>query len=251
MKKQAAFLDPRVVFAFVVFVSSFSIIFRTPEKMLPVFLCALCVMLCMKINLAQLFIKLRRLWYVIFFVALLQGVFNPSGTILVRAGGITLVTAGGIRIALAVLMRLSMLIMGGAMLARYRNRVLIQAMLQLNLPAEVAYMVSIGIRFIPLIAETLRDSLTAIALRGVDFSTLKFSKRLKVYTYILMPSIAQTINTARQTAAAMELRGFRAFEKRTSFFTLKMKTQDWCFLGATIIFSVASAVLSRVAVQFF
>ncbi len=244
MDKDRSMLDPRTVFFFVVLVSSFSIVFRDPERLSFLFAVSFLTAILMKIGFRELFIKLRRLWYIIIVVALLQGIFNPRGEVWFEIGSFAILTSGGVSVGLAVLLRLATLLIGGSMLARYPNRIMVQAMIQLKLPYELAYMVSIGIRFIPIFSQSLKDSLTAIQLRGVDFDSISFQKRMQVYTYLLMPTIASGINSASQLSIAMELRGFRAMDKRSSFFTLHMEKRDYVFLLYTFLLLVGIMYLA-------
>lgn len=237
-------VDPRVAFAFVLYLTSSVIILREAHRIAPIFLLALVCAVVMRIGFKQLFFKLRRLWYVIIFVAVLQGIFNPSGDIWLQIGRVSILTSGGVSTGLAVLMRLATIIVGGSILSRYANRVLIQAMIQLHLPFEFAYMVSVGLRFIPLSVQAFKDSLTAIQLRGIDFDKLAFKQRMKVYVYLLMPTIAAGLNDAHELAMAMELRGFRAHDKRTSYFLLHMQQRDWVALAAVVLLAVATTVVN-------
>lgn len=235
-------LDPRAVFALVIYLSSAAVIFRQAWQLLPVTVVALAAAGLMRVKFYQLFYKLRRLWYMIVVVAFLQGIFNPSGTVYFQLGAVTLLTSGGILTGLAVLERMAILIIGGSMLSRYASRVLVQAMIQMKIPCELAYMVSIGIRFIPLMSQSLKDSITAIQLRGVDFDKLSFKKRMKVYAYLLLPTIATGINNAHQLSIAMELRGFRAYDRRTSFFVLRFTPGDYLFLAGVGVISIATVL---------
>jgi energy-coupling factor transport system permease protein len=200
------------------------VILREALLLTPVLLSAMIVALCAKAPVGRVLRQLAGLWITLVSVTLLQALF--SGDIL-----------HGLLVGAAVLECLVILMLGGAMLAAYPGHALVQGMLQLRLPYQLAYMVSIGLRFVPQFSESFRDSLTAMQLRGVDLRRLKFRARLKIYTYLLMPTIAMGVSRARKLAMAMELRGFGAYEKRSSYAPLAMQTKDWLAFAGILIWA--------------
>ena len=219
-------LDPRVVFLFVFLLSTASVILREALLLAPVLLSAMIAALCARAPVGRVLRRLAGLWVTLVSVTALQALFNGD-------------TMHGLLAGAAVLERLVILMLGGAMLAAYPGHALVQGMLQLRLPYQLAYMVSIGLRFVPQFSESFRDSLTAMQLRGVDLRRLKLKTRLKIYTYLLMPTIATGALRAQKLAMAMELRGFGAFEKRSSYATLHMRTGDWLAFAGIVSWGAA------------
>lgn len=238
--------DPRVVFSLAAYLSLFAVFAQTLWLMGALLILAASSAILLHVDLARVFKKLKRLWQVVFTVALLQSVFSPSGEVWFSAGPVVLLSSGGVAKGLIVLGRLAILILGGSLFATYSTRELIQGMIQLRLPYEIAYMVSVGIRFVPLMGEELRDSLTALALRGVVIKELKLRQRVKVYTYLLLPTVAGSLHNARALAMSMEMRGFGAFPQRTSYFTFSFSRRDYLLLAATATLTLLTgAVMIR------
>jgi len=231
--------DPRVAFAISACLSLFAVLARDIYLMGWLLSLALLAALLLHVELLRVFRKLKRLWQIVLMVVLLQSLFSPSGVVWLRLGSVVLLSSGGVMLGLLVLGRLTILILGGALFTLYSTRELVQGMIQLKLPYALAFMISVGIRFVPLMGEALRDSLTALALRGVVIRELKWRGRIKVYTYILMPAVAGALHNARALAMSMELRGFGAYSKRTSWFELRFSWRDWMLL---ILVAVLSAV---------
>jgi len=221
-------LDPRVMILFVFALSTFSVVMRDALPMLAVLLSALVATIAAKAPVARVFRRLLGLWMTLVVVTTLQVLFAVD-------------LISGLFIGLAVLQRLVILMLGGTLLARYPGHVLVQAMLQLRLPYPLAYMTSIGLRFVPQFGESYRDSLNAMQLRGVEFRKLGIRTRLRVYTYLLMPTIATGINHAKKLAMAMELRGFGAHETRSAYAPLRMKARDWVVFCAVLLWSASLA----------
>jgi len=191
----------------------------------------------------RLFGSLRHLWQAAVAISLLQSFFDPSGTVLFAIGTVPLLTVGGLLKGLLVLFRLALFITGGAMFTAYSQRSLIQAMVQVRLPYEAAYMISIGIRFIPQLGEEMRDRLTALQLRGVVIEELKLRKRLSLYFYLLLPVVAASLQNARELAMSIEMRAFRANRTRTSYYTLSLSIGDVAMLCAIFLLAAGLAAL--------
>jgi energy-coupling factor transport system permease protein len=193
----------------------------------------------LRVGFRRLFGSLKRLWQVAIAIALMQSIFAPSGTILIAIGSVNLLTSGGLIKGLLILFRLALFITGGAMFTPYSQRALIQGMVQVRLPYEAAYMISIGLRFIPQMREEFRDSLTALQLRGVVLEELRLRKRLSLYFYLLLPALAASLQNARELAMSMEMRAFRAMRGRTSYYTLALKRSDVIMLCAIVMLAAS------------
>ena len=236
--------DPRVIFALVLVLSGYGVAIRDVRLMAALLLMALICAAALSVSFKRLFGSLRRLWQAAIIIAVLQSVFAPSGTVLLAPGGFPLLTAGGLLKGLLILFRLALFITGGALFTVYPQRALIQAMVQLRLPYDAAYMVSIGLRFIPQMGEEFRDSLTALQLRGVIISELKLKKRLSLYSYLLLPAIAASLQNARELAMSMEMRAFRAMRERTSYYSLSLNRRDVAMLLLVLLLAALLALIA-------
>jgi energy-coupling factor transport system permease protein len=230
--------DPRCVFALAAYLSLFAVFTQTLWLMAALLAMTVITAQFMRVGLLRFLRHLKRLCQVIIIVALLQSIFSPSGAVWIQLGNIALLTSGGLEKGLVVLGRLLILILSGSLFTLHSARELIQGMIQLRLPYEIAYMISVGVRFIPMMGEELRDSLTALALRGVDIENLPIRSRLKVYTYLLLPMVAGSLHNARELAMSMETRGFGAYPGRTSYFELIIKRTDYVILAATALMAL-------------
>lgn len=104
---------------------------------------------------------------------------------------------------------------------------LIQVMEALRLPVEVIISFSIALRYIPTMIREAELILDSQRSRGVSFHEGNFIKKLKGYTYLLVPLITLSTRKAIQMAESMESRGFGAKNKRTNLKELKMKKNDY------------------------
>ena len=233
--------DPRVVFALALVLSGYGVAVRDARLMAAMLLLAMICALYLGVGLRKLFGSFRFLWQAAAAIALMQSIFAPSGTALISLGAVPALTVGGLLKGLLVLLRLALFITGGAMFTAYPQRALIQAMVQARMPYEAAYMISIGLRFIPRMREELKDSLTALQLRGVVIEELRLRKRLSLYSYLLLPAVAASIQNARELAMSMEMRAFRAKRGRTSYYTLSLSRSDVVLLCAVLLLAALLA----------
>ena len=239
--------DPRVIFALVFMMSAYAVIIR--EDVIAVFALLVLTFLfafLMDVGLGKLLSRLKRLLQIMLFVTVLRSFFTQTGIVIIGIGDFPLITTGGIAAGLLVAFRLIIFIVGASMFTVYPVRALIQAMVQLKLPYEIAYMVSIGVRFLPQLTEQFRDSLTALQLRGVVMEELKLQKRLSLYTYLLLPAIVSGMQQAKELSMSMEMRAFRAMSTRTSYFRLNLTVRDvFLLLGVLILAAAIGFVVFR------
>jgi energy-coupling factor transport system permease protein len=172
----------------------------------------------------------RRLWYVFFAIVVLQSIFNRSGEVLLNLGDFTILTTGGLLKGIEFLFRISIIVFSATIVASSNYRQVVQGLVQLRIPYEIAFMVSVGIRFLPLLKNEFTDILTAIQLRGIELKKVPFKKRMQVYSYIFTPVVAGAVNKARKLSIAMETRAFRAYPRRTSYLVLKMVPRDYAVI---------------------
>lgn len=168
-----------------------------------------------------------------------QSIFSHEGNGLIRIGSLMLLTDAGFIKGIMVMLRMFMMIMCGTILMTSSVRVLIQGLIQLRIPYELAFMVMIGLKWIPLFSQEFRDVLTAIELRGIAIKQLPIRKKIKLYRYMITPVLTGTIVQAKKMAIAMTCKGLRVCENRTSYFVLRFKRLDYVIVGlSTCVFII-------------
>jgi len=232
--------DPRVIFLLVLTFSTLGLLIREDVVAMAGLLVLILIFSAMLgVQLRRIFGRIKRLLQIMILVTLMRSFFAPAGITLFAIAEVPILTTGGIATGLLVAMRLILFIIGAAMLTVYPARALIQAMVQMKIPYEMAYMVSIGLRFVPQFAQELQDSLIALQLRGVEIKKLKLRKRLGLYSYLLLPTLVSSLQQAKELAMSMEMRGFRALPKRTSFFTLTIEAKDYVMVFSVLAMAIA------------
>lgn len=91
---------------------------------------------------------------------------------------------------------------------------------------EVAMMMSIALRFIPILLEETDKIMKAQQARGAEFDEGNIFKRAKALVPILVPLIVSAFRRAGDLAMAMEVRCYHGGEGRTRMKPLKYRGRD-------------------------
>lgn len=220
-------VDPRTKLVIVLCLSSLAVFMQNIMYLAVVLLISLVIVMIFKVNLRQIFNRLKGLIYVLIGIALIQSIFSKGGQALFTIGGINIITVTGLQKGLEFILRIVTVICSAAIITTSSSREIVQGLVQWKLPYEIAFMVSLGIRFLPILMEEIRDSLVAIQLRGVEVDRIPWKRKIYVYSYLFTPILVATIIRAQKLSMSIEMRGFRAYESRTSYMILKMSYLDY------------------------
>lgn len=173
---------------------------------------------------------LRPIMYMLIFTAMLNLFWTPGTTLL--KWGVIHITVEGVRRAVFLALRLILLILGSSImtLTTTPNQLtdgmesLLAPLKRIHLPVhEVAMMMSIALRFIPILIEETNKIMKAQMARGADFESGNVLQRLKSMIPILVPLFASSIRRATELANAMDARCYHGGTGRT-----KMKPLQYC-----------------------
>ncbi len=160
--------------------------------------------------------------------------FNKEGSVLIDFYSIV-ITTGGLRLAFFMGLRLAMLIVGSSLLTLTTTPLsltdglekLLKPLARIGVPAhEIAMMMTISLRFIPILLEETDKIMKAQMARGADFSSGSFIQKAKNMIPILVPLFVSAFRKARDLALAMEARCYRGGEGRTRMKELKYHKGD-------------------------
>lgn len=110
---------------------------------------------------------------------------------------------------------------------------------------EVAMMMSIALRFIPILLEETDKIMKAQQARGADFESGNVIKRVKAMIPILVPLFVSAFRRAGDLAMAMEARCYHGGEGRTKMKPLRYKGRDY---GAFAVYALYLAVIIMVKI---
>ena len=185
----------------------------------------------------------------IVFLLLITVVFNmflTPGEPLITFWKLT-VTKEGLKLAVLMAIRLSFLIIGSSVmtLTTTPNNLtdgmenLMNPLRKLKVPVhEIAMMMSIALRFIPILLEETDKIMKAQIARGADFESGNIMKKAKALVPLLVPLFISAFRRANDLAMAMEARCYRGGDGRTKMKPLIYKKADrvgYCVLALYLI----------------
>ena len=110
---------------------------------------------------------------------------------------------------------------------------------------EISMMMSIALRFIPILVEETDKITKAQMARGADFESGNLIQKAKNMIPLLVPLFVSAFRRATDLAMAMEARCYRGGEGRTKMKPLRYAPRDWTAYGICVCYLAGVIVLSR------
>ena len=246
-------LDPRVK---IVGTFSFIISLFLVKNFIGYVIAALFLCVCIKLsNVPPKFIF--RGMRAIFFLLLITMAFNlflTPGEPLVSFWKIK-ITKEGIRLAIMMGVRLVFLITGSSLMTLTTTpnyltdglEDLLKPLKKIRVPVhEISMMMSIALRFIPILMEETDKIMKAQMARGADFESGSIMNRAKSLVPLLVPLFISAFRRANDLAMAMEARCYRGGEGRTKMKPLVYKRIDIIALAVIFGYVVCCLVFGRI-----
>ena len=157
-------------------------------------------------------------------------------------------TKQGIEIALYMMIRLMLLIIGSSLmtLTTTPNQLtdgiesLLSPLKIFKVPVhEVAMMMSIALRFIPILMEETDKIMKAQIARGAQFESKNLFKKAKALVPLLVPLLISAFRRANDLALAMEARCYRGGEGRSKMKPLKYQKRDVIAYLVMVVYMIA------------
>ena len=186
-------------------------------------------------------------------ITVLFSLFLTPGEALVSLGKLT-ITKEGLNTAITTTIRLSMLIIGSSImtLTTTPNNLTdameksMRPLKKLHVPVhEIAMMMSIALRFIPILLEETDKIMKAQIARGADFESGNLLKRAKAMVPLLVPLFISAFRRANDLAMAMEARCYRGGDGRTKMKPLIYQKRDHLAYVCLLAYFVAAVVIGR------
>ncbi len=244
-------LDPRVkiVGTFLYIVSLF--VFSSWGFLLgSVFLAS--VILLSHIPVSYMVRGLKTIFILMLFTMALNMLLTPGEVL--WSWGVVHITREGVRMAGKTGIRLVFLVLGASLMTltttptKLTDAVerLLKPLRIIKVPAhEIAMMMSIALRFIPILMEETDKIMKAQMARGADFESGRLIKRVKALVPLLVPLFISAFRRANDLALAMEARCYAGGEGRTQMKPLKYESRDriayvllWLYLAAAIVLRI-------------
>ena len=193
----------------------------------------------------------------IFLLLMITVAFNlfltPGGAVLLQIGPLK-VTEQGLNTAVYMALRLIYLIMGSSLMTLTTTpnsltdglEKLLYPLNRIKVPVhEIAMMMSIALRFIPILLEETDKIMKAQIARGADLENGNLIQKAKAMIPILVPLFVSSFRRANDLAMAMEARCYRGGVGRTKMKPLVYQKKDYIAYAIMICYVVVVFVAGR------
>lgn len=207
-----------------------------------------------KVPLKYILKGLKSIFIIMAFTLIINIFFIRTGTKIVEWGFI-IITDEGLYNAAFMIVRLFLLIIGSSLMTLTTSPIqltdglehLLSPLKKIKVPAhEIAMMMTIALRFIPILLEETDKIMKAQLARGADFETGGIIKKAKNLIPLLVPLFVSAFRRADDLAMAMEARCYRGDVNRTKMKQLKYTKKDSiAYMSAGIL---AVAVIGTVLI---
>ncbi|WP_310601720.1 energy-coupling factor transporter transmembrane component T family protein [Anaerosporobacter sp.] len=166
--------------------------------------------------------------------AVVFNIFLTPGDVLWKWGFLK-ITRQGLETAGFMAIRLVLLIMGSSLMTFTTTpnhltdglEKIMNPLKKIKVPVhEISMMMSIALRFIPILLEETDKIMKAQMARGADFESGNLVKKAKSLVPLLVPLFVSAFRRANDLAMAMEARCYRGGEGRTKMKPLQYHKQD-------------------------
>jgi ABC-type cobalt transport system, permease component CbiQ and related transporters len=246
-------LDPRVkiVGTLLYLVSLFLV-----QSILGYLIAVLFLVVCVKsskVPVSYILRGLRPLLFLLSFTIILNLFMTAGGNVIVSFWRLK-ITENGLRTAVFMAMRLVFLIMGSSLMTFTTTpnaltdgiESLLNPLKKIKLPVhEIAMMMSIALRFIPILLEETDKIMKAQIARGADLESGNVFQRVKSMVPILVPLFVSAFRRAGDLAMAMEARCYRGGVGRTKMKPLIYVKRDVLAYTTMFIYLVTLIGIGR------
>lgn len=236
-------LDPRTKMVMAICLSSLALIYNTPGRLLLVFAVTVALLLLFRFDPGAVWGCLKPFLFLILFLFMIQVIFSSGGKVLLTIGPVPLITSQGLSAGASVALRLMAVTAAAMLLTTFNSRDFILGLVQWRVPYELAFMVTIALRFLPVFRDEMVNVVTAVQLRGVELKKVPWTKKIAMYRRLFFPVVVGAMLKAQQLAVAMETRGFRAYPRRTYLRRLHLHRVDYAVMLLSLAITLVLIVL--------
>ncbi len=198
-------------------------------------------------------IKGMRSIMILLLITVVFNLFLTPGEALFSIWKLT-ITKEGLWMAFTMAIRLTMLIIGSSVmtLTTTPNNLtdglekMLGPLKLIKVPVhEVAMMMSIALRFIPILLEETDKIMKAQIARGADFESGNLLKKAKALVPLMVPLFISAFRRANDLAMAMEARCYRGGDGRTKMKPLVYQKRDYIAYACLALYMVVSILIGR------
>ncbi len=186
----------------------------------------------------------------IIFITFVFHLFFTGGKVILPVGYLK-ITDEGLHLALFVTLRLVFLMLAASVLTLTTSpgklsmglEYMLSPLKFVGIPsAKIALMMSLAMRFVPILFMEADRIMKAQKSRGAGFSRGSIALRVRSFVSVLVPLLAGAFRRAEELDTAMRSRGYDADKPRTSIYSMKWSA---CDLAAIIVTGGVAGLMVR------
>ncbi len=223
-------------------------------------LSAVLLVLLSRIPLRLVLRTLRPVIFILAFTCLINIFFTKGEHLLTPAGWQVQIYAEGLWNALFILLRITILLAATGVFLTFTTTpiALTDALEQLLSPLkkirvpvhEMAMIVTIALRFIPLLTEETEKIMNAQKARGADFQSGGLVRRARALLPVFIPLLGSAMKRADELAEAMDCRCYHGGNGRTRLHVLRFRATDVAAMLLVTAFGVGVFFLNRLGIGY-
>lgn len=248
-------LDPRTKIMFTLIYVITLFFTRNPLLYLAAFLALTGYIILSQVPITFIFKGLKALGMIILFTVVVN-LITVKGVKVLFEWKFIRITEAGLQSAVYLGLRLVFMIIGSSMMTYTTTpnaltdglEKMLGWMKRLNVPVHAfAMIMSIALRFVPILVEELDKIMKAQMARGVDFKEGKLFARLRKLMPIILPLFISAVRRSNELALAMDARCYHGGDGRTKMKPLRYQKRDYL---AYLLLMVYLAGMIILAVKF-
>jgi energy-coupling factor transport system permease protein len=161
-------IDPRVKMLMALCLSGLALLYSTPGQLLLIFAITITLLFVFHFDIMTIGKYLRPFITLLLIIFLVQCFFTPGGYVLLSAGRMTLISSYGLQTGMAAVLRILVVTAAAMLLTTFNSRDMVLGLVQWKVPYEIAFMVSVALRFLPLFRDEMQNVVTAVQLRELN-----------------------------------------------------------------------------------
>ena len=191
---------------------------------------------------------------IILLITVSFNLFLTEGEVIFQLGFLKM-TKEGVSVAFFMGVRLVYLVMGASLMTLTTTpndltdglESVLGPLKKIKVPVhEISMMMSIALRFIPILMEETDRIMKAQKARGADFETGNLIQKAKAMVPLLVPLFISAFRRANDLAMAMEARCYRGGEGRTKMKPLRYEKIDRTAYIILIVYLILMVVVGRI-----
>lgn len=208
-----------------------------------------------KVPVKFIFKGLKAIFLILLVTMLFNVLLTPGETL--WSFGFLRVTREGVSLAVRMAIRLIYLVIGSSImtLTTTPNQLTdgleksLRPLNKIHVPVhEISMMMSIALRFIPILLEETDKIMKAQIARGADFENGNLIQKVKNMVPLLVPLFISAFRRANDLAMAMEARCYHGGEHRTQMKPLRYKRRDRLAYTALFLYLAAAIAFRAVGI---